>query len=151
MRNLIILSLLIISSCSVYYNLKPNKTFIFKGQVLARVQKAYRVNITSPLKAELTLMKKDSTIITKFKTNKNGYFNESIGINKKWNPLILKIRGLENMRIDTISKRDVIGYGLACTITRPLYQNIKIISDTSIIFEFECVSSETADPGGDEY
>ena len=151
MKIIISIFLLFFISCSIFNNTNHTETYSFKGKTLGKVQKFFRVNITRPIKSELTLMTRDSTIISKFITDDNGDFNEKISVNTKWNPLILKIRGLENIRIDTISKRAVIGYKLNCMYTLPLYRNIAITSDTLIIFEYECRSSETADPGGDEY
>jgi len=153
MKIIISIFLLFFISCSIFNNTKHTETYNFKGKTLGKVQNFFRVNITQPLKSELTLMTKDSTIISKFITDDNGNFNEKISINTKWNPLIIKIRGLENIRIDTIPnpKKAIIGYSLACSITKPLFRNIAITSDTLIILKFECRSSETADPGGDEY
>ena len=123
MRNLLITSTILLTSCFCNKLSDPNTLIDFNGQVLARVPKHWRVDITHPLKAELTLMKQDSTILKKFITKDDGTFNESININTKWNPLILKIKGLENLRIDTLmTERNAIGYKLSCTKTKSNYQ-----------------------------
>ena len=145
MKKISILLFIIISSCSVNKIAKPDTVFNFNGQVLARVQKFFRVDNSRHLKAELTLMKQDSTIIYKFITNNDGTFSELIDINMKWNPLILKIKGLEQLRIDTLMpKRDAIGFKLSCNKTKASFQNIIIADNNPIILEFMCRSSETA-------
>lgn len=150
MKKITIVILIIISSCSVNKITNPDTFFNFNGQVLARVPTHWRVNLSHTLKAELTLMRQDSTIIDKFITNDDGSFNESINVNFKWNPLILKIKGLEQLRIDTLMpNRDAIGFKLACNKTKISFQNINITGNKSFILEFLCRSSETANPEPD--
>lgn len=150
MKNLTIIILIIISSCSVNKISKPDTVFSFNGQVLARVPTHWRVDLTRPLKAELTLMRQDSTIINKFITNNDGTFNELINVNIKWNPLIIKIKGLERLRIDTLMlNRDAIGFKLSCNKTKESFQNVNITENSPFILEFVCRSSETANPEPD--
>jgi len=145
MKNIILLISLVFFSSCFFKNTKQNVLlgFNFKGKVLAIMPKNYNIDIKRGMKSELTLMKDDSTIITKFISNKDGFFNQEIKIDTNWNPLILKIKGLENIRIDTLlTNKPVVGYRLKCKYTVASFQFIKIISNNYRHLEITCKVSE---------
>ena len=145
MRKIILLTSLVFFSSCFFKNTKQDilLDFNFRGKVLAIIPKNYNIDIKRGMKSELILMKEDSTIITKFISNKDGFFNQEIKIDTNWNPLILKIKGLENIRIDTImTNKPVVGYHLTCIKSNPLYSLINIKNNEFRNLEITCRASE---------
>jgi len=138
MKPILILLLFIGYSCSIKINSKPNSLIVFKGQVFAKMPKDKRIEIDHPLTVQITLMKQDSSIINQFITNNDGIFEESINLNPKWNPIILKIKSLENLSI----KLPLNNYNLSCKESQPIFQTINLKKDTSYNLNFECKINE---------
>lgn len=147
MKNVLIILLIGFStSCTVNKIATPDTILSFKGQIVGSIQKASRMDITKPIKAELTLMREDSTVISKFQTDENGVFNSEIKLSEQWNPLILKVKGLSDIKIDTTfntpNKLDIVGYNLLCISTIASFQNITLDSEIFHTIIYDCNSEE---------
>ncbi|MEN9440366.1 MAG: hypothetical protein RLZ33_442 [Bacteroidota bacterium] len=127
-------------SCSV---LKNTKKIEFQGQVCVKSYKGSKIQVEFPIKSSLTLYKNDSTEIASFETNENGEFKETIVIKKKWNPLFLKIQGLENKYLDTlIPKYDIGAISFSCNSHKETIYNIFLKRDYMNTFYLNCVMNE---------
>lgn len=72
----------------------------FKGQVICKASSYFETPIESSI-----LIIKDTLLVSEFKTDIHGYFNKSLMIDTNLNPFKMIVKGLSNIKIDTIIAR----------------------------------------------
>ncbi len=117
----------------------------FRGQVLIRTSKELSIKMDRklPLKSELTIMKNDSSLVKTFLTDSLGRFNVNLFIDSTWNPLLIKIKGLENYFLDTLVSGVRFKTDFMCK--DPISINIRpffIQNNDELIIEIDCISLE---------
>jgi hypothetical protein len=133
-------------ACSgIKKNMTNQVRYKFHGQVCVNVKSAFSLNNDNllPLRAELSLMNRDSTILYKSLTDSVGYFEFDISIDTSWNPLLIMIKGQENYFLDTVISGKQHSIDLLCgNKNSVVVQPITINSNQKRLIKIDCLSLE---------
>lgn len=143
MKSIIFLSFLLFGCSTSRHNNSKLATFNFNGVVTVNLEENFseKINKRIPVKSEICLMQQDSTIIVKTVTDSIGQFSVNVKIDTTWNPLLLKVIGLENTFLDTTisGKRYWNSYNCDNSV---FYRPIVINSNQKKIIKLDCVVLE---------
>lgn len=138
MKTIIVLIIAFFTSCGIVNTRLIKKELIFNGHVYIELQSKNAEKSKLNLNAEITVMKQDSSIIKCFITYNDGTFSESIKIKSSWSPLIVKIKSLDELTTQSLSRKN----HFYCTEKQSIYQNITFLKNTFYDLPFECKLSD---------